>query len=99
MRSAFAGRWARRHILAQFLAEAVTISGLGSVMGILLGLGGAYGITAAMRTWSRAKIYAGVSPSTILVAVGATVIVGVSFGLYPALLASRLSPIDAIRHE
>jgi putative ABC transport system permease protein len=90
---------ARRHILAQFLAEAVTISGLGSVMGILLGLGGAYGITAAMRTWSRAKIYAGVSPSTILVAVGATVIVGVSFGLYPALLASRLSPIDAIRHE
>jgi putative ABC transport system permease protein len=90
---------ARRHILAQFLAESVTISGVGSLAGIVLGLAGAYGITAAIRANSKAEMYAGVSLSTVLVAVLATVTVGLAFGLYPALLASRLSPIDAIRHE
>jgi putative ABC transport system permease protein len=90
---------ARRHILAQFLAESVTISGVGSVAGIVLGIAGAYGITAIIRANSSAEMYAGVSVSTVLVAVLATVTVGLAFGLYPALLASRLSPIDAIRHE
>ena len=90
---------ARRHILAQFLAESVTISVAGSVLGIVLGLAGAYGITAVIRANSQAEMYAGVSASTVLVAVLATVTVGLVFGLYPALLASRLSPIDAIRHD
>lgn len=90
---------ARRHILAQFLAESVTISGVGSLAGILLGVAGAYGITAIIRANSKAEMYAGLSASTVLVAVLATVAVGLAFGLYPALRASRLSPIDAIRHD
>jgi putative ABC transport system permease protein len=52
-----------------------------------------------MRRETEAEVYAAFTWSTVLVCAIAALTVGLVFGLYPALRASRLSPIDAIRHE
>ena len=90
----------RRDVLLQFLAESVAISGAGSAIGVVMGLGGAFGVTAIIRAEANAPFFhAGFSWTTVLVAVLSSVAVGLVFGTYPALRASRMSPIDAIRHE
>jgi putative ABC transport system permease protein len=89
----------RRDILWQFLAESVAITGAGSLLGTVVGLAGAFGVTAVMRARTEATVYAAFTWGTVLVAAAAAVTVGVAFGMYPALRAARLSPIDAIRHE
>jgi putative ABC transport system permease protein len=82
-----------RDILSQFLIEAVTLSLIGGVIGIALGLGGAEALSyfAEWRTW--------VAPEAILLAFGFSAAVGVFFGFYPARKAARLDPIEALRYE
>ncbi|HVA58625.1 MAG: ABC transporter permease [Gemmatimonadaceae bacterium] len=89
----------RREIMTQFLAESVAITSTGAVVGAVFGVAAAYTVTAVMRARTRATVYAGLSWSTLAVAALAALVVGIGFGLYPALKAARLSPIDAIRHE
>jgi putative ABC transport system permease protein len=89
----------QRHILWQFLCESVAITGVGSLIGLLLGVGAAFAITAIMRRMAGSPIQAWLSPSTVIVAIGASIVVGLVFGLYPAMRAARLSPIEAIHHE
>ena len=89
----------QRDILMQFLSESVAISGLGSVLGVALGLAGAFGATAVIRSASSAQLHAAFTWGTVAVAALVSVLVGLAFGTYPALRAARLSPIEAIRHE
>jgi len=89
-----------RDIRRQFLAESIAISALGSGIGLALGIAAAFGITAGIRRFSQAPfLYASISWSTLAVAALAAILIGLTFGTYPARRAARLSPIDAIRHE
>jgi putative ABC transport system permease protein len=83
----------RRHILLQFLIEAVTLSLIGGVIGVALGLGGSSAISyfAEWRTL--------VAPTSIVIAFGFAAGIGIFFGFYPARKASRLDPIEALRYE
>jgi putative ABC transport system permease protein len=78
-------------ILIQFLVEAVLLSLIGGVIGVALGLvGSQFRIDGVQPV---------VVPSSILLAFGVAVVVGVFFGLYPANRAASLRPIDALRYE
>jgi putative ABC transport system permease protein len=89
-----------RDILRQFLAESVAISAVGSGIGLAIGVSGAFAITAGIRRFSQAPfLTASISWSTVAVAAIAAIVIGLTFGTYPARRAARLSPIDAIRHE
>ncbi len=83
----------RKDILLQFLFEAIIVSGIGGFIGILLAQFGSGFVGSLMDT--KVTVESGV----MLMALGFSVIVGVGFGMYPAIKASKLNPIEALRYE
>jgi putative ABC transport system permease protein len=85
---------ARAHeVLLQFLVEAIVLSTLGGVLGMILGLGGSYAAGRALGLPFR------IMPEVVVIAFAFSATVGVAFGYFPARKAARLNPIEALRHE
>ncbi len=91
---------ARRHdIVSQFLFESLAISGLGSLVGVLLGSAAAMGMSPVVRHYTGQAFSTRPTLGTLLVAMAVPALVGLVFGIYPARRAAKLSPIDALRQE
>ncbi len=91
----------RRDILLQFLVEAVAICSIGGTLGIGLGIGAGHGmaniavnIVKVVPEWPTV-----ISTQWMVISVAVSAAIGISFGLYPAVKAARLSPIEALRTE
>jgi len=84
----------RRSILIQFLIEASVICGTGGILGILLGV---LGTLVAGKLIFQLVLYPDVALS--LGAVAFSVVLGIAFGMYPAVKASALQPVEALRAE
>ena len=82
-----------REVLLQFLVEAVALSSLGGLFGILLGLGASFGLKSVLQV---PFVF---DPGIAIIAFLFSAAVGVVFGYFPALKAARLDPIEALRHE
>lgn len=80
-------------IRLQFIVEALTLSLVGGVIGIIAGIAGSQ-ILTALAGWSTI-----VSPLSVILAFGFSGMIGIFFGFYPAYKASLLNPIDALRYE
>ncbi len=82
-----------KDVLTQFLIEAILLSSLGGVMGVMLGIG-ASEFVSYYNGWPVL-----VSTSSVVIAVGFSAAIGVFFGFYPARKAAQLDPIEALRYE
>jgi putative ABC transport system permease protein len=88
-----------RDVNRQFLIESVVITGSGSLLGILMGMASAAGIAAAVRRFTGAPVSAAFTWPSVVIAVGAALVVGLVFGTWPARRAAGLSPVEALRDE
>jgi putative ABC transport system permease protein len=95
----------KQHILFQFLAEAMVITGVGGIGGIILAftvsklVGGITFYSAIAKNGSAADIYLLISPNIVIIATTVLVAVGVVSGMIPAIQAANLDPIEALRYE
>ncbi len=83
----------RRDILAQFLVESAVISGIGGLIGIMLGIAGSYLLENYLHISSTVSIH------IIIVAFAFSLAIGIFFGIFPANRAASLSPVEALREE
>ena len=84
----------RRDIVFQFLMEAVALTGLGGVLGVLFAVGVTLAVSAAFPS-----LPSEVPPWAVITGFSVSVMVGVFFGVWPAMKAARLDPVEALRYE
>jgi putative ABC transport system permease protein len=90
----------RQDILWQFLIEATVVSLVGGAIGILIGAGGSRLLNGIRFGGPQAQpIQTVVSLDAVLLAFTVSALIGLFFGVYPAVKASRLNPIEALRYE
>jgi putative ABC transport system permease protein len=89
----------RRDLILQFLAESVTVSVFGSLMGLILGVLGTMAVVPIVAAITKIPFYANYTLNTMMIVSLLAVLLGIVFGTYPAIRASRLDPVEAIRHE
>src|SRR5205814_4302394 len=82
-----------RDIMNQFLIESVTISMVGGIIGIGVGVGGAIALQEYVHWPTK------LTAQPIFMSFGFAALVGIFFGIYPAIKAARLDPIEALRYE
>ena len=89
----------RRDIILLFLAESITVSAFGTLLGSILGVLGTMIIIPIVKAITHVPFQAAYTWNTCIVIAVISILVGVVFGTYPAIRASRLDPVEAIRHE
>lgn len=89
----------KKIILLQFLSESITISTIGSFVGLIVGVGFTLLIVPIIKSFTEAPFQAAFTWNTMLIISIIAIAIGIIFGTYPAMKASKLNPVDAIRHE
>ena len=90
----------KRHITLQFLIETTVISLSGGLLGVGLGVGSANLLPKAMAFFGSATVYrTSIAMWSVVGGLSISVMIGIAFGLYPAMKAAAMNPIEALRHE
>lgn len=84
----------RRDVIWQFLTESIVLTGMGGVIGVLLG-----GAISLLINFAVPSLPSSIPLWSIILAVGVSMSVGLFFGMYPAIKAARLDPVEALRYE
>jgi putative ABC transport system permease protein len=86
------------HIISQFLIESIFITFIGGILGIIFGVAIAFLAAVIIKSLGYEWEFI-IAPSSVILATSVSIMIGLIFGIYPALKASRVSPMEALRYE